>query len=137
MTMSSVIMCCVIVLIFHHPQSPTLIHQSNPLNPPHPHSPQPTYRLTHPHLSNPICALCKTHSHTKEHLFNCTHLYTSKQHTGPLDVSREGGASATQVERTPGRATLTYYVVGPLHAGGVGRQQQQDSYPQQHFEKII
>ena len=49
----------------------TLIHQSNPLNP---HSPQPTHRLTHPHLSNP---LCKTHPHTTEHLFNCTHLYTS------------------------------------------------------------
>ena len=48
-----------------------------------------------------------------------------KQHTGPLDVSREGGASAGQVERTPGRATLTSWVVGPLHAGGVGRQQQQ------------
>ena len=48
-----------------------LIHQSNPLNPPHPHSPQ----HTHPHLSNPICPLCKTH--TTEHLFNCTHLYTS------------------------------------------------------------
>ena len=38
-----------------------------------------------------------------------------KQHTGPLDVSREGGASASQVERTPDRATLTYWVVGPLH----------------------
>ena len=52
----------------------TLIHQSNHL---HPHSPQPTHRLTQPHLSNPICALCKTHPHTTEHLFNCTHLYTS------------------------------------------------------------
>ena len=41
----------------------TLIHQSNPLNPPHPHSPQPTHRLTHPHLSNPNCPLCKTHPH--------------------------------------------------------------------------
>ena len=39
-----------------------------------------------------------------------------KQHTGPLDVSREGGASASQVERTPGRATLTSWVVGPLHS---------------------
>ena len=52
----------------------TLIHQSNP---PHPHSPQATHRLTHPHLSNPICPLCKTHPHTTEHLFNCTHVYTS------------------------------------------------------------
>ena len=39
-----------------------------------------------------------------------------KQHTGPLDVSREGGASASHVERTPGRATLTSWVVGPLHS---------------------
>ena len=39
-----------------------------------------------------------------------------KQHTGPLDVSREGGASANQVERTPSRATLTSWVVGPLHS---------------------
>ena len=39
-----------------------------------------------------------------------------KQHTGRLDVSREVGASASQVERTPGRATLTYWVVGPLHS---------------------
>ena len=38
------------------------------------------------------------------------------QHTGPLDVSREGGASASQVERTSGRATLTSWVVGPLHS---------------------
>ena len=29
-----------------------------------------------------------------------------KQHTGPLDVSRESGASAGQVEETPGRASL-------------------------------
>ena len=50
----------------------TLIHKSNPLNPPH--SPQPTHHLTHPHMSNP---LRKTHPHTTEHLFNCTHLYTS------------------------------------------------------------
>ena len=39
-----------------------------------------------------------------------------KQHTGPLDVSREGVAFASQVERTPGRATLTYWVVGPLYS---------------------
>ena len=87
-----------------------LIHQSNPLNPP-----QPTHRLTHPHLSNPICPLCKTLPHTTEHLFNSTIIYL-KQLTGPLDVSREGGASASQIERTPGRATLTYWLAGPLHS---------------------
>ena len=62
---------------FHTHSLNTLIYQSNHLNPPHPHSPQPTYRLTRPHLSNPIWPLCKTHPHTTEHLFNCTHLYTS------------------------------------------------------------
>ena len=55
----------------------TRIPQSNSLNPPHPHSPQPTHRLTHLHLSNPICPLCKTRPHTTDHLFNCTPLYTS------------------------------------------------------------
>ena len=39
-----------------------------------------------------------------------------RQHNGPLDVSREVGASASQVEMTPGRATLTSWVVGPLHS---------------------
>ena len=39
-----------------------------------------------------------------------------KQHTRPLDVSREGVASAGQVERTHGRATLTSWVVRPLHS---------------------
>ena len=62
------------ILLHTLTQSPTLIntliHQSNPLNPPHPHSPQPTHCLTHPHLSNP---LCKEHPHTTDHLFNCTH----------------------------------------------------------------
>ena len=57
----------------------TLIHQSNPLNPPHPHYPQPT----HPHLSNPLCPLCKRHPHTTEHLFNCTHVYTSNNILDP------------------------------------------------------
>ena len=32
-------------------------------------------------------------------------------HTGHLDISREGGASAGQVERTPDRATLNSWVV--------------------------
>ena len=26
---------------------------------------------------SPLCPLCKTHPHTTDHLFNCTHLYTS------------------------------------------------------------
>ena len=39
-----------------------------------------------------------------------------KQHTGPLDVSRESGASTSQVEGTSGRTVLNYWVVGPLHS---------------------
>ena len=37
---------------------------------------QPSHRLTHPHMSNP---LCKKHPHTTEHLFKCTHLQGTKQ----------------------------------------------------------
>ena len=33
-----------------------------------------------------------------------------------MDVSREDGASASQVERTHDMATLTYGIVGPLHS---------------------
>ena len=91
-----------------------------------------------PHHTSPICPLCKTHPHTTDHLFNCTHhrppiqLHTPiylKQHTGPLEVSRESGASAGQVEETHGRAALKKLrcrTPPQLHAGGVGRQQQQE-----------
>ena len=44
-----------------------------------------------------------------------------------MDVSRESGASADQVEETPGRASLEKLgcrTPPQLHAGGVGRQQQ-------------
>ena len=71
-------------------QSPTLTKYSNSPVQPYQSSPPSlspaTHRLTHPHLSNPICPLCKTHPHTTEHRFNCTLIYL-KQHTGPLDVS--------------------------------------------------
>ena len=72
-------------------QSPTLIYQSNPLNPPQP---------THPHLSNPICSLCKTHPHTTEHLFNCTHLYTSNT---ILDLWMSPGRVVPLLARWKGR----------------------------------
>ena len=74
----------------------TLIHQSNPLNPPHPHSPQPT----HPHLANPLCPLCKTYPHTTEHLFNCTHLYTS---SNILDLWMSPGSVVPLLARWKGR----------------------------------
>ena len=44
-----------------------------------------------------------------------------------VSLSRESGASAGQVEETPGRASLKKLVCRTppqLHAGGVGRQQQ-------------
>ena len=47
-----------------------------------------------------------------------------------LIVSRESGAPADQVEETPGRAsleTLGCRTPPQLHAGGVGRQQQQQA----------
>ena len=50
------------------------------------------------------------------------------QDTGPLVVSRESGAPADQVEETPGRASLEKLACRTppqLHAGEVGRQQQQ------------
>ena len=74
----------------------TRIHQSNPLNPPHPHSPQ----HTHPHLFNPLCLLGKTHPHTKEHLFNCTHLYTSNN---ILDLWMSPGMVVPLLARSKGR----------------------------------
>ena len=65
-------------------------------------------------------------------------LYTPihlKQHTGPLDVSRESGASAGQVEETHGRASLEKLgcrTPPQLHAGGVGRQQQHVTHDNNH-----
>ena len=89
--------------------SPVQPSQSSP-----PSFPPPTHRLTHPHLSNPLCPLCKTPTYHRASIQ--PHTLHLKQHTGPLDVSREGGASASHVERTRGRATITYCVVGPLHS---------------------
>ena len=101
----------------------TLIHQSNPLNPPHPHSPQHTHRLTHPHLSNPFCPLLKPHPHTTEHLFNCTHLYTSNN---ILDLWMSPGRVVLLLARWQGYLNLLGCRTPPqLQAGGVSRQQQQ------------
>ena len=89
----------------------SLIHQSNPLNPPHPHSPpnSPTY------VQSPLPPLQNTPTYNRASIQLHTLIYL-KQHTGPLDVSRESGSSASQVERTPCRATLTSWVVVPLHS---------------------
>ena len=84
------------------------------------------HKVDETHHPSPLCPLCKTHPHTTDHLFNCTPIYL-KQYTGPLDVSRESGAPADQVEETPGRASLEKLgcrTPPQIHAGGVGRQQQ-------------
>ena len=54
----------------------------------------------------------------------------SLRETLSLDGSRESGAPADQVEETPGRASLEKLgcrTPPQLHAGGVGRQQQQNN----------
>ena len=92
--------------------------------------PKPTLKtLTHTRTQPPTLTKYTsslTHPHTTDHLFNCTHLYTSSN-IGPLVVSRESGAPADQVEETPGRASLEKLgcrTPPQLHTGGVGRQQQ-------------
>ena len=75
-------------------------------------------RASPQHCWRSAYSLRETLSPTQDHL---------KQHTGPLDVSRESGAPADQMEETPGRASLEKLgcLTPPqLHAGGVGRQQQ-------------
>ena len=93
----------------------TRIHQSNPLNPPHPHSPSHSPPNSPTYVQSPLSPLQNTPTYNRTYIQLHTLIYL-KQHTRPLDVSREGGASASQVERTPGRATLTSWVVGPLHS---------------------
>ena len=82
--------------------SPVQPSQSSPpsLSPAHSPPNSPTFVQSHmPPLQNtPTYHRASIERHT----------YIHKQYTGPLDVSREGGASASQVERTPGMATLTY-----------------------------
>ena len=35
------------------------------------------HKVDETHHPSPLCPLCKTHPHTTDHLFNCTHIYTS------------------------------------------------------------
>ena len=49
----------------------TLIYQSNL---PHINFPQPTHRLTHPHLSNPIFPSAK-HTHIPQRIYSTAHTY--------------------------------------------------------------
>ena len=66
-------------------------------------------------VQSPLPPLQNTPTYNRASIQLHTLIYL-KQHTGPLDASRECGASASQVDRTPGRATLTSWVVGPLHS---------------------
>ena len=79
-----------------------------------------THTHSIPHTTSPvqsspahICPIPSVPSAKHTHI---PQIIYSTAHTNILDVSREGGASASQVERTPDRATLTYWVVGPLHS---------------------
>ena len=57
-----------------------------------------------------------------------------------LDVSRESGAPADQVEETPGRASLEKLgcrTTPQLTAGGVGRQQQQQCKVNNYFKYFV
>ena len=66
-------------------------------------------------VQSPLPPLQNTPTYNRASIQLHTLIYLN-QHTGPLDVSREGGSSASRVEGTPGRATLTSWVVGPLHS---------------------
>ena len=35
------------------------------------------HKVYETHHPSPLCPICKTHPHTTDHLFNCTHIYTS------------------------------------------------------------
>ena len=100
-------------------QSPTLTKYTNSPVQPSQSSP-PSLSPTHSPPNSPTSVqstmppLQNTPTYHRASIQLHTFIYL-KQHTGPLDVSREGGASASQVERTPGRATLTSWVVGLLH----------------------
>ena len=88
------------------------------------------YKVDETHHPSPRCPLCKTNPHTTDHLFNCTHLYTSSsildlwlspERVAPLLIRwkrRLKGFSRETGCRTPPQ----------LHAGGVGRQQQHGTY---------
>ena len=84
------------------------------------------HKVDETHHPSPLSPLCKTPTYHRPPFQLHTPIYL-KQYTGPLDVSRESGAPADQVEETPGRASLEKWgcrTPPQLHAGGVGRQQQ-------------
>ena len=76
--------------------SPVQPSQSSSLSPAHSPPNLPTY-VPSPLQNTPTYHRASIQLHTLIYL---------KQHTGPLDVSREGGASASQVEEMPVRAAL-------------------------------
>ena len=94
-----------------HTNLPVQSSQSSPplLSPAHSPSNSPTSVQSH------LPPLQKTPTYHRASIQLHILIYL-KQHIGPLYVSREGGVSASQVERTPVRTTLTYWVVGPLHS---------------------
>ena len=101
-------------LLYTLTQSPTLTKYTNSPVQPSQSSP-PSLSPAHSQPKSPTSVqspLQNTPTYHRASIQLHTRIYLKKP-TGPLDVSREGGVSASQVERTPGRATLTSWVVGP------------------------
>ena len=64
------------------------------------------HKVDETYHTSPLCPLCKkTPTYHRPPIQLYTPIYL-KQHTGPLDVSRESSPSAGQVEETPGRFSL-------------------------------
>ena len=97
-------------------QSPTITKYTNsPVQPSQSSPPSLSPAHSPTSVQSPLPPLQNTPTYHRASIQLHTLIYL-KQHTGPLDVSREGAASAGQVERTPGRVALTYWVVGYLRS---------------------
>ena len=99
-------------------QSPTLTkshtitkYTNSPVQPSQssPHSLSPTtHRLTHPHLSNPICPLCKTHAHTQKACTRCRYIGHGIDDTGLCEAFSSDQNIITI--RSPKNVLCNYYV---------------------------
>ena len=82
------------------------------------------HRVDETHHPSPLCPLCKTHPHTTDHLFNCTHLYTSSNILDLwLSPERVAPLLIRWKRRRASLENLGCQTPPQLHAGGVGRQQ--------------
>ena len=58
------------------------------------------HKVDETHYPSPLCPLCKTHPHTTEHIFKCTHLYTL---SNILDLWMSPGRVVSLLARWKGR----------------------------------